>query len=302
MSLLLIVGITGLLGQRLAQAALDNRMQVRGLGRSPRKLTTTMAEQLESFIQSDNYYDIPALDRAVTGVDAVICAYQADPVLNLDGCLLLLRAAERAGVKTFVAPTWNSNWSSINFGDFELYNSVLAFLDHAAATSPIKPAYIITGFFADYLLLPGMGPFESDGKSAKLHYWGDLHKRKIPWTPMDDAAAWTIELLKQPDVVAGNGGIFKFQSGVNTLEELAVEYERVTGVAVELVKDGSAEDLHKELQASKNAKGRAGWREYLWLSWCNVALQGKWEFQNPPMAMEATPSTFGDVLAKRNTY
>ncbi|KAI7772236.1 hypothetical protein LZL87_007597 [Fusarium oxysporum] len=301
MSLLLIVGITGLLGQRLAQAALNDGMRVRGLGRNPGKLNITITEQLESFIQSDNYYDITALDRAVIGVDAIICAYQADPVLNLDGCLLLLRAAERAGVKTFVAPTWNSNWSTINFGDFELYNSVLAFIDHAAATSPIKPVYIITGFFADYLLLPGTGPFESDGKSAKLHYWGDLHKRKIPWTPMDDAAVWTIELLKQSDVVAGNGGIFKFQSGVNTLEELAREYERVTGVVVDLIEDGSAEDIHRELKASKKAKGRAGWREYLWLSWCNVALQGKWEFQNPT-AMNSTPSTFSQVLANRNTY
>ncbi|KAF5573776.1 uncharacterized protein FSUBG_14094 [Fusarium subglutinans] len=301
MSLLLIVGITGQLGQRLAQAALTDGMEVRGLGRSPAKLNTTTTEQLESFIQSDNYYDIAALDRAVNGVDAVICAYQADPVLNLDGCLLLLRAAERAGVKTFVAPTWNSNWSAINFGDFELYNSVLAFIDHAAATSPIKPVYIITGFFADYLLLPGMGPFESNGKSAKLHYWGDLHKRKIPWTPMDDAAVWTIELLKHADVAAGKGGVFKFQSGMNTLEELAREYETDTGVAVELVKDGSADDLHRELNALKNAKGRAGWREYLWLSWCNVALQGKWEFQDP-MAMKSTPSTFSQVLASRDSY
>ncbi|KAF5611341.1 uncharacterized protein FTJAE_14204 [Fusarium tjaetaba] len=205
-----------------------------------------MTEQLESFIQSDNYHDIPALDGAVIGVDAVICAYQADPVLNLDGCLLLLHAAERAGVKTFVAPTWNSNWLSITFGDFELYNGVPAFVDHAAATS--------------------VGPFESDGKSANLHYRGDVHKRKIPWTPMDDAAMWTIELLKQPDVVAGNGGSFKFQYGVDTLEDLALEYERITGVAVELVRDGSAKDLHKELQSSKNARGGAGWREYPWFS------------------------------------
>ncbi|KAJ3547699.1 hypothetical protein NM208_g1384 [Fusarium decemcellulare] len=301
MALLLIAGVTGALGQRLAQAALDDGLRVRGLGRNPEKLNASLTDQLESFIQSENYYDIRALERAVSGVDAIICAYQADPVLNLDGCLLLLRAAERAGVRIFVAPTWNSNWTRINFGDFELYNSILAFADHAAATSTIKPVYIITGFFADYLLLPGMGPFDSDGKSAKLHYWGDLNRTKIPWTSMDDAAAWTIELLKRSDVSTGNGGTYQFQSGVNTFEELASEYERVTGVQVELVKDGSAEDLRNALTTARIVKGRAGWHSYLWLAWCKMALEGKWELQSP-VIMKSSPSTFKQVLGKRSGF
>ncbi|KAM0186528.1 hypothetical protein ACHAPI_011657 [Fusarium lateritium] len=301
MSLLLIAGVTGALGQRLARAALDQGLRVRGLGRNPGKLSQDLAERLESFVQSENYYDAAAIERAMKGVDTVICAYQADPILNLDGCLLLLRAAERAGIKRFVAPTWNSNWTNITFGDFELYNSVLAFADHAAATSSIKPVYIITGFFADYLLLPGMGPFESDGTTAKLHYWGNLHKTKIPWTPMDDAAVWTIELLTRPDVAAGQGGIFQFQSGENTLEELAIEYETITKVHVELVKDGSAQDLKNSLAVAKKKDGRAGWHSRLWLAWCNIAIQGKWELQSPTV-METSSTTFEQVLKKRGSH
>lgn len=48
---------------------------------------------------SRNHYDIAALERAVDGVDAVVCAYAGLPELALEGQLLLLRAAERAGVK-----------------------------------------------------------------------------------------------------------------------------------------------------------------------------------------------------------
>ncbi|KAI6754806.1 hypothetical protein HG530_012558 [Fusarium avenaceum] len=301
MSLVLIAGITGALGQRLARAALSKGLRVRGSGRNPGKLSRDLTENLESFVEFKSYDDTGAIERAVKGVDAVICAYQADPVLNIDGCLLLLRAAEKADTKVFVAPTWNSNWTTLKFGDFELYNSLLALSDHAAATSSIKPVYIINGFFADLLLLPGMGPFESDGKSAKFHYWGDLHKKKIPWTPMDDAALWTIELLARPEVAAGQGGIYQFQSGVNTFEELAIEYERITNVPVEFVKDGSTEDLRDSLVEARKAGGRANWRDYLWLAWCDMAIQGKWELQNPTV-MESSPRTFEQVLKERSSF
>lgn len=97
--LILVAGITGNLGQHLAQVALAKGHQVRGLGRSPDKLDTKVKGQLESFVVSSSYYDISALDRAMTGIDGVICAYSGRPELVLDGNLLLLRAAERAGVK-----------------------------------------------------------------------------------------------------------------------------------------------------------------------------------------------------------
>lgn len=88
--LILIAGITGSLGQQLATVALSRGLSVRGLGRSPQNLPANLLAKLESFIQSTSYYDISALDQAMKGVDAVINAYAPDPVLDLDGGLLLL--------------------------------------------------------------------------------------------------------------------------------------------------------------------------------------------------------------------
>lgn len=110
--LVLIAGITGSLGQTLAEIALSRGLSIRGLGRSPSKLRPELADQLESFVESKTYYDIPALEQAVSGVDAIINAYSPTPVLDLDGHLLLLRAAERAGVKVFVASSWSRDWTS----------------------------------------------------------------------------------------------------------------------------------------------------------------------------------------------
>lgn len=97
--LILIAGITGNIGQQAAKAGLERGHEIRGLGRSPHKIDSTILSSLESFVQSKTYYDVPALEQAVKGVDAVICAYAGLPELALDGQLLLLRAAERAGVK-----------------------------------------------------------------------------------------------------------------------------------------------------------------------------------------------------------
>lgn len=100
--LVLIAGITGNIGQHAARAGLERGHKIRGLGRSPQKLDPSIRSQLESFVESTAYYDVPALDEAVKGVDAVICAYSGVPELALDGQLLLLRAADRAGVRVSI--------------------------------------------------------------------------------------------------------------------------------------------------------------------------------------------------------
>lgn len=97
--LILIAGITGMVGQTCAEATISQGHQVRGIGRDPEKLPVHIRQNLEDFVLSKGLYDIPALDRAVAGVDAVICAYGFLPEVLVEGQLMLLRAAERAGVK-----------------------------------------------------------------------------------------------------------------------------------------------------------------------------------------------------------
>jgi len=125
--LILIAGITGVFGQRLAKVALSRGLSVRGLGRTPDALSPEISTQLESFVQSSSCYDIPALEAAVTGVDAVINAYAPLPVLDLDGHLLLIRAAGQAHIKVFIASSWSRDWTNIKYGDFEHYNNHIAF-------------------------------------------------------------------------------------------------------------------------------------------------------------------------------
>jgi hypothetical protein len=72
---------------------------VRGMGRDSSKVDKALFQRLESFVQCTSIYDIPALDKAVKGVEAIICANTYVPEVVVEGQLLLLRTAERGGVK-----------------------------------------------------------------------------------------------------------------------------------------------------------------------------------------------------------
>ncbi|KAF9881536.1 hypothetical protein CkaCkLH20_00682 [Colletotrichum karsti] len=262
--LVLIAGITGSLGHRLAAVAKARGLSVRGLGRDPAKLSPELFNDLESFVTSQNYYDIPALDKAVAGVDAIICAYTPSPILDLDANLLLLRAAERANVKIFIASSWNNDWTKIKFGEFEHYDPHIAFEQQAAMTSTVKPVYIFTGVFADLLFTDyGPGGFGTSGDIPVMKYWGDGNKQQYSWTHQDDAAAWTIEILINGDgVQEGNGGFFRMRSGEHTIEELALIYEETTGTYVEglwKMNDVVAlEHVHKPTSLEQHLKEQIG--------------------------------------------
>jgi nucleoside-diphosphate-sugar epimerase len=285
--LVLIAGITGNLGQRLAKVALSRGLSVRGLGRSPDNLSPELSSQIESFIKSSSYYDIPALEKAVTGVDAVINAYAPTPMLDLDGHLLLIRAAERAGIKIFIASSWSRDWTNIKFGDFEHYNNHIAFQHQVATTSSIRPVYILSGIFADLLFTQyGPGGFNTTGERPVMQYWGDNGKSdKWPWTTQEDVTEWTIDILLHGEgVQAGNGGFFKTRSGVTTIEELAAVYAKAFGKTVDIVRAGSVEDLEAKL-AKLRKDNPTGPGYFGWMSEAAalVASKGLWENSNVTM-------------------
>ena len=262
--LILIAGITGNLGKLLASNALSRGLSVRGLGREPSKLPAEIADKLESFVQSTSYYDVEALDKAVKGVDGIICCYSPGPILDLDGNLLLLRAAERAGIKVYIHSAWNNDWTKIKYGDFHFYDPHIAFEHQAAMSSSIRPVYLFNGMFSDILLTQfGPGNVTIEGGKAQFKYWGDGNVRRWSWVSQVDAAAYTIEiLLNGSGVQEGKGGVFRFRSGELTIESLAETYKRVTGNEVEITRVGDLEDLKQELTTLQAEVGRENYWSY----------------------------------------
>ena len=97
--LILIAGVTGMVGQPLARTAISEGHSVRGLSRNPDNLPTEISSKLESFVTCRDYFDTEAYEKAVKGVDVVIAALPTVPSVVGAGQLALLLEAEKAGVK-----------------------------------------------------------------------------------------------------------------------------------------------------------------------------------------------------------
>ncbi|KAL6404458.1 NmrA-like protein [Ilyonectria robusta] len=149
--LILIASITGIVGQECARAAFRAGYQVHSLARKPNKLSKFFSEQLETFVKMKDIYEIPALDEAVKDVDAIISAVRFTSLSIVDGKILLLRAAERAGMKIFHAASWNYDWTRVQLGNCESYDSYIVFHNHIRLSSSIKPIYGFTGPIVDFL-------------------------------------------------------------------------------------------------------------------------------------------------------
>ncbi|KAE8320742.1 hypothetical protein BDV39DRAFT_32948 [Aspergillus sergii] len=290
--LVLIAGVTGKLGIYLARAALQRGFRVRGLGRHPENLDPTIASQLESFVTYKSYDDILALDKAVASVDAVICAYKPDPVLALEGHLLLLRAAERAGIKIFHASSWNADWRLFDWGEFEAYDTHIAFQRHVELTSPIKPVYVYTGMFAEYLFSPaGPGMFSKDESgAASVQVW-DKGDATMSWTTMKDAAEFSISLLTRMDVQKGNGGYFSVKSGDCSPHDIARAYQNVTGASVDVRYTGTVDQLIQKLEHARQQHGPGQYMQYLALAAQSFLYSGKLQLQNAETSIDGKPTT-----------
>lgn len=276
--LILIAGITGNIGQHAANYALSLGHQVRGLSRSPNKLDPEIYNKLESFVPSTSWYDVGAVDKACAGVEAVICVYSGTPELHLDGQLFLLRGAERANVKRFLAASHNNDWRKIKIGDVPIYDSVRMFHIQAALSCSIKPLHIFSGTFLDVLFGgEGQGDFTPDvggvwdPTKKEMHYWG-TGEEEWCFTTEEDGGKWAVELVTSPN--ADRGGYVSMYSMKLSLLQLKETYERVQKRPVNVINEGSIDDLEK-LVESKKAGGK------LWIDWFRNAfvaycVRGTW--------------------------
>lgn len=282
--LILIAGVTGNIGSHAARHALAGGHQVRGLGRSPDRLHLNVREQLESFVVSSSYYDIEALDRAVHGVDAVICTYGGLPELHLDAQLLLLRAAERAGVKRYLAASWNYDWRKIPFQSEPIYDAARMFHTQVSITSRIKPIHVFSGMLVDVFFNrggdKGFLPKDCgvwDPVAISMEVWGT---GKEPWffTTEEDAGRFGVEAVTHQN--AEKGGFVSVCSFSHSLEEIKTVYEKFRKVSVTINKRGTADELYQLSRAGRERDGVENfwnWHRYEFHANC---VSGVWNLEN----------------------
>ncbi|OQV04912.1 hypothetical protein CLAIMM_09726 [Cladophialophora immunda] len=304
--LVLIIGITGNVGSKLISPLKEHGAQVRGLARNKSKLAPEKVQALESFHEMEAWYDVPAIKKALTGVDAVICAYGPVPELVLDAQLLLVRLMEEQGItvspcpavilrtaqigkaayadfiraQRFVPSAWNLDWSALEFGDIVYYDLFLAFQRQLAMSSRIKPMYIFIGFFAEtFFSLSGHGVFDpsthgvwdSAAGKPRAEFWG-TGDEKWQITTEQDTADFTAALICDK---SREGAVYRYCSWEYSIKEIAAIYEKAKGIPVELQRLGSLEDLVVTAQKSQQELGLSRFWEWMGYTYQIHQLGGK---------------------------
>ena len=140
---IIIFGATGSVGKQIVNQAIEQGHRVTAFGRDATKLTENRHQLL--FVQG-NILDPEAVERAIEGHDAVLCAIGAGRKggVRAEGTRNIIAAMEKTGVKRLICQSTlgvgdsqeniNAFWKYIMFG----FLIRPAFLDHVAQEEHVK--------------------------------------------------------------------------------------------------------------------------------------------------------------------
>ncbi|KAH8878790.1 hypothetical protein GQ53DRAFT_857494, partial [Thozetella sp. PMI_491] len=217
-------------------------------------------------------------------VHAIICAYAGTPVMHLDAQLLLLRAAERAGIVRFLAASWNFDWRKLELGTHQSYDSIIAFCQQAKLTSTIKPIYMLIGGLTEvYFSLPGHGnfspanngPWDPDNRTVDIWGTGD---ETWDLTTEKDAAEFSAEVIQRDDAPAG--GFWELRSGAYSPRELARIYKEVRGIDISLKYRGTLDDLRELAYSRRKQNPYNDYYSFICLFYQLFQLDGTYSLKN----------------------
>lgn len=193
----LVAGATGVLGGEIVRRLKTKGHAVRAIKRAasnPERVAALKSAGVE-FIQAD-LKDRPSLDRACTGMDAVIStvtailANQPDDNLqsvDLNGQKSLIDAARAAGVGQFVYISLSVH------GDFPLEGAKRAVEAHLKRSGLVYTILQPT-FFTEYWLGPGVG-FDHEAGTVTIYGSGN---QKISFISFRDVAEFAVQSLENP--------------------------------------------------------------------------------------------------------
>lgn len=300
----LLVGITGTLGYKIATAILNKgAMNIRALvrkgNRQPSCWKQFMAQGI-TLVEGDLLY-ISSLLKACEGVDIVVSAVRggqdesSEKEIVLYGQLNLIEAAKISGVKRFIPSDFSFDYFKLALGDnynLDLRRQVAVEL----INSGMDYTFLMNGVFTEVLLSPFLQVF--DFHSGTFSYWGD-GDTLFDTTTTDDVAKYVAEAIADPALVKRS---LKVAGDVLTMKQLAMNYEIVTGKRLIEKHLGSVEDLHTLIQ-QKQAKASSH-LEYLPEQYLYTMVSGKGKLDGLQSARyrHIQPKSIRQFLCERYSY
>jgi uncharacterized protein YbjT (DUF2867 family) len=194
---ILVVGITGMMGGKIANAILDRgehevRAMVRNLEQKRGELKA-FTDRGVKLVEGD-VMQPAGLDAAVDGVSAVVSAVNNMTELIVDGQTNLLRAAERQGVKRFLPSDFSVDYRKVAMGDNYNLDMRKKFLP-VVQDSKVAHTSVINGAFYEVVAAPFLGFVDMEKKQVTI--WGD-GEQKMEFTGTDDVAKYVAATVLDP--------------------------------------------------------------------------------------------------------
>jgi uncharacterized protein YbjT (DUF2867 family) len=259
---LLLVGGTGHLGSLILDALTNKGYPVRLLLRAGR----TAPEGVE--VVEGDLGDPRAVDAAVDGVAAVVCAVNGGPEVVVDGQLRLLAAAKAHGVGRFIPSDYSLDYFALDYGD-NVFLDLRKRVAEAIEDSGVDHTFVLIGGFMENMLRRGA----IDIEGGRMNFWGTGNE-PVDVTAMADVARLVAEVVL--DRRARNRRI-QFAGDVVTSRSISMDYHRLTGRTLRLNHLGSVDELKEWIEKAKD-KARSE-MDYVFGQYAWAQLSGKGKLQ-----------------------
>jgi nucleoside-diphosphate-sugar epimerase len=247
----LLVGVTGMLGYKIASAILaKDAMEVRALIRPEATIDPKKQAKLDElkskgviFVEGD-LLNTSSLPSACDGVNAIVSAVSGDEEMMVTGQINLIEAAAEKGVRRMIPSDFSVDYRKLDWGDnynLDMRKKVFGALE----SSPLDYTLILNGCFTDILFGSFLNIF--DFTAGTFKYWGDGNT-PFDTTTTDDTAKLIAEAIADPTMA---NGVLQVAGDVITMKKLLETYQTVNGKKLIENPLGSVEDLTAWINKTK---------------------------------------------------
>jgi nucleoside-diphosphate-sugar epimerase len=249
--IVLLVGVTGMLGYKIASAilqkgAMDVRALLRPEGTNDAKKQAKL-DELKSkgvvFVEGDLLNPFSLL-AACEGVEAIVSAVSGDEKMMVTGQTNLIEAAVAKGVRRMIPSDYSVDYRKLDWGDnynLDMRKKVFSALE----SSQLDYTLILNGCFTDILFGSFLNVF--DFTTGTFNYWGDGNA-PFDITTTDDTAKLIAEAIADPALV---NGVLQVAGDVITMKQVLETYQTVTGKTLIENSLGSVADLTTWIENTK---------------------------------------------------
>lgn len=248
----LLAGITGMMGDKIASAILDRKMDLKAIVRPGSSNNPSKQKRLDELkakgvtLVEGDLLDKPSLLKACEGVEVIVSAANAsaNDKIMVEGQANLIEAAEAKGVQRMIPSDYSVDYRMLDWGDnynLDLRKKVFNILEQ----SKLSYTLILNGCFTEILFSPYLQVF--DFETGTFNYWGD-GETVFDTTTTDDTALYVAEAVADPEMA---NAALKITGDVISMKQTLATYQQVTGKELEVKHLGSVADLENWIEQKK---------------------------------------------------